>query len=436
MNIRNCDSTCQNKVDFFNGTGYTVNHCWSRDDAWWYGERGCGTLLYVAQFDSARNSFIIPYSVLANVNGINCNNTHWAMWVDDEYIECSAVMGGPRALEFESFRYAYLAMSKLGIAQSLFIRGFADSTNAIGDAAFESFFNGLAPGDFQLIESGWQHPQSAPAQTLAAARRIMTAWNTFLGSSLTPAEIARYNSYKQDAVDYANAFAAMSQYLALNGKYAPLGFQEYPSLIDDVTTAAQYFASMRQVTANIRAYMQGEGALGLIDPDDPTESPVKLPVNSGVTVEGPVHILNGATGITVASSQQNYQLAAPNNGGNAQLIQGWNISLVPAGTQPTGLVTVYVPIPSPQGFENGQPKAGLAIFDCTPAIPVPVPGAAPQQIGGTWYMVFQTNHFSDYALAVITQDTPPGTDDSWWAGLPSFVQFILKYLFFGWIWMK
>jgi len=160
---------------------------------------------------------------------------------------------------------------------------------------------------------------------------------------------------------------------------------------------------------------------------------------TGVSLYAPVGTLpQGVTGLSVTATAINVQIR------NFVPVQGWNITLLPAGTQPTGYVTVYVPIPSSQ-IANGVPNPGLAVYYCPPNSATPEQlSATPVQINGAWYMQFQTDHFSVYAL--MAPDTSAPTPPSPPQPTPkkyifstkyeaTFVNWILFFLCFGFIWM-
>ena len=57
-------------------------------------------------------------------------------------------------------------------------------------------------------------------------------------------------------------------------------------------------------------------------------------------------------------------------------------------------------------------------------------------VGGAYYLEFETDHFSIYAVALL-EDPPPIAPPKthFWESWPPWAQWILKYIFFGWLWM-
>ena len=97
--------------------------------------------------------------------------------------------------------------------------------------------------------------------------------------------------------------------------------------------------------------------------------------------------------------------------------------------QPNGAVTVRLEIP--QAYLDGGGNLANLIVTYKGE---PIAGAKAVQTGGKWYMEFQTDHFSEYVIEC--RVTPPAPVLKWWQKLAAWLQWILRWFCFGWIWMK
>jgi len=248
-----------------------------------------------------------------------------------------------------------------------------------------------------------------------------------------------YQSKKADLVAYANAYSALMKYLDENRIYLPADFPKEPSFAVEISWD-EYHTLIQEYTSAALAYLANENVT--IPADDPTEpAPAISFSDGGVIVEGTADTLNGATGINVTTLPSNYQAW----GGPGQRRQAWNITLNPANTQPNGYVAVYVPVhqdllTGPQG----EPAPELKIYYVPQGNAQVDMNAEPVYRDGQWYMMFTANHFSEYALVAPGEsgESDDGGDSadmpvlSWWQTLSGFVQWLLRWLCFGWIWMK
>ena len=100
--------------------------------------------------------------------------------------------------------------------------------------------------------------------------------------------------------------------------------------------------------------------------------------------------------------------------------------------QPSGVVTVRLEIPQEYVTGGGNVASLIVTYKG-----VPVEGATAVKIDGKWYMEFQTDHFSEYVIEESGSNPPAPTPVlKWWQKLSAWLQWILRWLCFGWIWMK
>ena len=127
-------------------------------------------------------------------------------------------------------------------------------------------------------------------------------------------------------------------------------------------------------------------------------------------------------------------------------------------TQPNGPVTVRIEITPNQATQNN-----LRVYHVHEGPPPSLENMNARVVYDTildkWFMEFETDHFSIYAIVEVAETTPtPGTgtpgssgggtsaatDDpappapaqqKWWQALPSLLQLLMKIFLFGWIWM-
>ena len=97
--------------------------------------------------------------------------------------------------------------------------------------------------------------------------------------------------------------------------------------------------------------------------------------------------------------------------------------------QPGGAVTVQLEIPQAY-LDNGGKLADLVVTYKGD----PIAGAKAVQVNGKWYMEFQTDHFSEYVIEC--RVSPVSPVQKWWQKLAVWLQWILRWLCFGWILMK
>ena len=154
------------------------------------------------------------------------------------------------------------------------------------------------------------------------------------------------------------------------------------------------------------------------------------PVN-GVTITAPAGALpEEVTGMTaVKASPYNYRI-------QGSLLESWDIKLVPAGAQPKEGCYVIVRIPVPANTNPASLKV-VYIKDPTLGPSSPTEEMESWLEEGEQYIAFKAYHFSLYALVDRSSGGGQTEDpDPWWAKLHPLLQWILRWLLFGWIWMQ
>jgi|GEM_PF-7057281 len=112
------------------------------------------------------------------------------------------------------------------------------------------------------------------------------------------------------------------------------------------------------------------------------------------------------------------------NSTNAAL-QAWDISFVYSDmkVQPNGYVTIRLPIPLDAGY---APEQMIAHHIDTDGNATPLETRVERN-----YLVFETDRFSTFAIFI--QEI---SHQCWYQQLPAWIQWILRWIFFGWIWMS
>jgi len=298
----------------------------------------------------------------------------------------------------------------------------------------EAFFNEIFPGE--LLQMG--------EETLEEYRSGKLLVRALAGIAKHGKAIE--GELMDALIDYVNSYACFSWLEVQNGNDDGslnshfVGFFAGFALVDYTNPAIDYAAlNPQEIRAAAGAMDAKMALLGIARADgDPTqpgpgepEEPVVLAVNGITLVAQPGVLPPEVTGMSVTTAQVNFQIR------DVFPIQGWNIQLLPGGLQPNGMVTVYLPIPSAQVANRDS----LKVFYCEPGSSPPVEvdmGAVPVLLDGVWHMMFETGHFSLYALVDAGTEQPPAEEEepAWWEKLPSFLQFILRWLCFGWVWMR
>jgi len=126
---------------------------------------------------------------------------------------------------------------------------------------------------------------------------------------------------------------------------------------------------------------------------------------------------------------------------------------IPSSAFPLGDTIFTVRLPIPATF-NGDPSQ-LSIIHQSQGRPIQRPPVTViYESGVAKYLEFSTAYFSQFIIVapqgqttppqvtIPQAPTPPQDQPSdtpcnapWWANLPAFLQWILRWIFFGWVWM-
>ena len=344
------------------------------------------------------------------------------------------------------FRYSMLTESKTELLPDYF---WAD-----GPPEFELFFEfdsynnaNFTYADYQRVDwnrvhlkcagfEGYEGDLTTTAAALAAAQSLMRDWNRYLAFYCTPAQLTKYRENRQYFVDFVNAEYALWKYW-LQTEPNLVGQQYLQGIrLPDRSNNDSMKVALQEVTADIHAYLQAEGVANTIPTDDPTE-----PFESQ-TVYGPPY---GNVTVTY-NSDTFYPSAAPNllvgPISNTQItgfmpIASFDISFagIPSGAYPLNNTTFTVRLPIPASY-TGDP-ALLTVYHNQTQITI-------TNRSSTW-IEFETTHFSIYSICAPAGDTEePGEsqdpadppEQKWWEKLSSWLQGVLRYILFGWLWMK
>lgn len=156
---------------------------------------------------------------------------------------------------------------------------------------------------------------------------------------------------------------------------------------------------------------------------------------TGVKLEYPANALPEGATMTVSAVSEGqlaelYQYAnyftKPVIGFTLYDIKLWHEG---AAIQPSAPVKLYLPLPA-----NFDP-ARFQVCYVNPADGMNPFVSMAYTIEGN-YAVVETDHFSLFGFVELGKDNKPPREPTNWRELPVWLQFILRWFFFGWIWMK
>ena len=167
------------------------------------------------------------------------------------------------------------------------------------------------------------------------------------------------------------------------------------------------------------------------------ESPTYFPdPGTGVEAETDDDVFPPGTVMTVTELGAGNFVLGPGNSVHAV----YDIKFVKDNevVQPDGKVTVRLPFKDVSPGTSANWKVYYVERDIQGNITNKVNmNARVVQIGGVYYWEFEADHFSLYA--VVDEAAPPNIDPApphFWDTWPCWAQWILKWLLFGWVWMR
>ena len=100
--------------------------------------------------------------------------------------------------------------------------------------------------------------------------------------------------------------------------------------------------------------------------------------------------------------------------------------------QPEGFVTVRLAVPDRYIELGGNPEELVVTYQSA-VVPSRI-----ETSGGKYFIVFETDHFSEYSIERVPKSTGgnDGGNQPGWRKLPNWLHWILRIFFFGWLWMK
>ena len=259
-------------------------------------------------------------------------------------------------------------------------------------------------------------------------------------------EYLEIRSYAQEVRDrfkaryeekYGNTYGSFTTAVDANaGSILPYPPDHWDSTWDALTIALrkQMTWSLVQWNGSLKSIA---GAIGcFIDlpedapTDDPTEPVYTWPDAAGIIADFTFHtgLVNKPFSVTPLQSP-NSQL----QDAGSQLIPGqsWEINFGydsnNNANQPTPGTSVTLKIPLPTGYNESDVM--LAHNGANQVSPT-----GTEQINGTKYLLFTVTGFSEYSLVTAKSSPAP----KWWESppLPLWLHLALRWLCFGWIWMK
>ncbi|MCL2106268.1 MAG: hypothetical protein FWH26_04300 [Oscillospiraceae bacterium] len=174
--------------------------------------------------------------------------------------------------------------------------------------------------------------------------------------------------------------------------------------------------------------------------DDPTE-PVFDPA-SGIFILDPSGQLAPNATISVTELTNSNPNSDDGYSGPGNVKQAWNIDLLVNGSifngSLSGYIELYLPVTN-LILSPGPLPNNINVYHKGSKVLVPPPEVV--LIGGQTYIKVQVNSFSPFELVEEStggddtgDTTPPAL--KWWQALPGLLQWILRWICFGWLWMK
>ena len=284
----------------------------------------------------------------------------------------------------------------------------------------------------------------AMPNVLPTAQGLIAAWNQFLPGIFGPAELTQYRMDRQVYVDWANAEYALRKYwleteqitLECGSNEDTLYWLTIPDRsgnFDKYGNPSTMMTALRDVTEDIHAYLQGEGVEDSIPTDDPTEPAITLS-HTASGINGTITITEPYSGVFPAGSSLTVDIFH----GDTEIDSSWtnlaayNIMLMVGGTEYHNQLPdkVLVRLPLPANITASQ-LSNLAVYHFE---------------NGVWvrmtilnvtdsYIEFETDSFSPFVIGLKNAENtePP---QKWWEKCSGWLRWLLRWICFGWLWMK
>jgi len=163
------------------------------------------------------------------------------------------------------------------------------------------------------------------------------------------------------------------------------------------------------------------------------EAPTYFPdAETGIAVDAPEGTFEPGTVMEVDEQDAGNFVLGPGNSVHAV----YDIKFVKdnAAVQPNGKVTVRLPFKDVNPGTSANWKVYYVERDAQGNITKKIDmDAKVVQTGGVYYWEFETDHFSLYA--VVDEEIVPA-EAHFWDGWPDWAVWLLKYVLFGWVWMR